>query len=275
MFCRCVAFEVHRRTSVFCLPRFCPEHALRPLPGQPKDKTELSAWRRARRRATFQGIFLAAIVVYVFYFVFSIRQSTDALSLVGHGPAAEPLRRLLMPPWLYLRGVLMVLVTSSRPTFILGHAYPHGVWFYYPTVFMLKSPLGFLGLLVMALVVAIVMLWKRRRELHDSDYSHRVRNSLACAVGIAFGVHGFLHDQSPGYEYPPLHNSHCVAHLDVVASAPNDWTIAADFLEFSEARHGDNGNADSELFPCCHTRVSFLFPVHQLTELRSSGAIPW
>ncbi len=140
----------------------------RPLPGQPKDKTELSAWRRARRRATFQGIFLAAIVVYVFYFVFSIRQSTDALSLVGHGPAAEPLRRLLMPPWLYLRGVLMVLVTSSRPTFILGHAYPHGVWFYYPTLFLLKSPLGFLGLLLVALVVATVLLWKRRQGLYDS-----------------------------------------------------------------------------------------------------------
>jgi hypothetical protein len=140
----------------------------RPLPGQPTEKTELRAWRRARRRATFQGIFVAAAVVYVFYFIFSIRQSTDALNLVGHGPLAVPLRRLLMPPWLYVRGVLMVLVTSSRPTFILGHAYPHGVWFYYPTIFMLKSPLGFLGLLLVALVVALVLHGTRRTELHAS-----------------------------------------------------------------------------------------------------------
>jgi hypothetical protein len=66
-----------------------------------------------------------------------------------------------MPPWLYLRGVFMVLISASRPTFILGHSYPHGVWFYFPVVFVLKSPLGFLGLLALAVVLA---LRQKRRE---------------------------------------------------------------------------------------------------------------
>ncbi len=60
-----------------------------------------------------------------------------------------------MPVWLFLRGLFMVLITASRPTFVLGHTYPHGVWFYYPVVFLLKSPLGFLGLLLLALGIAL------------------------------------------------------------------------------------------------------------------------
>ncbi len=124
-----------------------------PLPGQPNDKAEARKWRKARWKMTRLGILWAAIAIYIFYFVFSIRQTTDVLYLVGHGPAWIPLRRLLMPPWLYLRGVLMVLLTSSRPTFILGHSYPHGVWFYYPIVFFLKTPIGFLALLLLGILL--------------------------------------------------------------------------------------------------------------------------
>jgi hypothetical protein len=132
------------------------------VPGQPLAKPEARAWRRLRWRVTLQGILWAALIVYLFYFVFSLNQTTDVLYRLGHGSAAIPLRRLLMPPWLYLRGVLMVLITASRPTFILGHSYPHGVWFYFPVLFALKSPLGFLGLLVLAVVFALRQ--KRRDE---------------------------------------------------------------------------------------------------------------
>ena len=136
----------------------------RALPGQPISKPETRVWRRLRWRATLQGILWAALVVYLFYFIFSLNQTTDALYRLGHGSAALPLRRLLMPPWLYLRGVLMVLITASRPTFILGHAYPHGVWFYFPVLFVLKSSPGFLGLLVLALALAL-----RQKRRHDAN----------------------------------------------------------------------------------------------------------
>lgn len=134
----------------------------RPLPGQPNEKEEAKAWRRVRRRALWKGIFWAALAVYVFYFFFSIHQPTSALDRIGHTAAAEPVRRLLMPAWLYLRGVFMVVITASRPTFILGHSYPHGVWFYFPIVFALKTPLGLLGLLTLSLIVALV--FKRKRS---------------------------------------------------------------------------------------------------------------
>lgn len=127
----------------------------RPLPGQPTSKSDARAWRRFRWRFTLRGILLAAAFVYLFYFIFSLGQPTDSLHFLGHNPMALVLRRLLMPPWLYVRGVLMVLITSSRTTFILGRNYPHGVWFYFPVLFALKSSLGFLGLLLLALASAL------------------------------------------------------------------------------------------------------------------------
>lgn len=126
------------------------------LPGMPQDKPDLRVWRRARWQWTRKGILLAAIIVYGFYFLFSLRQSTDALSLIGHSARWVPLRRLLMPPWLYLRGLLFFAIGSSRPTFLLGRGYPHGVWFFYPVLLVLKSPLGFLGLLALAPTLALI-----------------------------------------------------------------------------------------------------------------------
>jgi len=134
-----------------------------PVPGQPITKPEARTWRRARWGATLRGILWASLAVYAFYFIFSIHETTDVLDRVGHGHGFAILlfRRLLMPPWLYLRGVLLVFFTGSRPTFILGHAYSHGVWFYFPVLFVLKSPLGFLGLLVLALALALT---RKRKE---------------------------------------------------------------------------------------------------------------
>jgi 4-amino-4-deoxy-L-arabinose transferase-like glycosyltransferase len=132
----------------------------RAISGQPENKAEVHHWRCARWRATLKGILWAALAVYAFYFVFSWHEPTNALYRIGDGPLALILRRLLLPPVLYLRGVFWVLITGKRPTFILGHAYPHGVWFYFPVVFALKSSLGFLGLLVLSLAAAV----SRRRR---------------------------------------------------------------------------------------------------------------
>lgn len=149
---------------LFVFPAFLLSVRWRGLPPQPAEKFDAKSWRRLRWRATLRGILCASIIVYLFYFLLSLHQSTDALSLLGSGPLTEPFRRLLMPAWLYLRGVLMVLLTGSRPTFILGHPYPHGVWFYFPVLFLLKSPSGFLGLLLLALLLAFVQR-PRSRDL--------------------------------------------------------------------------------------------------------------
>jgi len=144
----------------FAFVAFALSTRWRAVNSQPIPKDELRAWRRLRWRVTLKSILCAAIIVYLFYFIFSMNQPTTALDRLGHGAATEPLRRLLMPPWLYLRGMLLVLITASRPTYILGRAYTHGVWFYFPVLFVLKSTLGFLGLL--ALTLGLALTQKRR-----------------------------------------------------------------------------------------------------------------
>jgi hypothetical protein len=141
---------------LFCFLTFRLSLRWSPLPSMSTDNAGLRSWRRLRGRYMWKGIFLAALTVYVVYFILSWHQPTDALEFLGHGTAALILRRLLMPPWLYLRGLFFFAAASSRGTFILGHVYPHGVWFYFPVIFLLKSTLAFLAMLILAIPTALV-----------------------------------------------------------------------------------------------------------------------
>jgi hypothetical protein len=130
----------------------------RGVPEQPTDEAARRAWRRRAWRNLAKATLWAALFVYVVYFVFSWNQPTDSFSIIPHFPASPFLRRLLMPLWFYLRGLIVfALSAGSRPTYILGHAYSHGVWFYFPALFILKSPLAFLLLLLLAVVIAILL----------------------------------------------------------------------------------------------------------------------
>jgi Dolichyl-phosphate-mannose-protein mannosyltransferase len=144
-----------------------------PLDGMPKDATKLREWRRVRGRYTWKGIALAALTVYAVYFVLSWNQPSDALDFLGSGTAPLLIRRILMPPFLYLRGLFLFAVGSSRPTFILGHTYPHGVWFYFPVMFVLKSTLAFLLMLVLAIPVALFARRLPRSKRNEEGLSGR------------------------------------------------------------------------------------------------------
>jgi 4-amino-4-deoxy-L-arabinose transferase-like glycosyltransferase len=145
---------------LFCLLAFTLSLRFKPTPNLPVDKLERRRWRRRRLWSLVKGTLLALLVVYAVYFVLTLNQPTDSFSSVPHFPASPVLRRLLMPPWMYLRGLLGFAASSSRPTFILGHSYSHGVWFYFPVLFFLKSQTSFVILLVLASLA--VILAKRR-----------------------------------------------------------------------------------------------------------------
>ena len=132
-----------------------------PLSDQPVGKAEARIWRKLRWSALRRGTLIAAGVTYLFYFVFSWNQSMDIPGFGNHGPLLAIAGRLLMPPWLFLRGLAMVLITGVRPSFLLGRGYPHGVWFYFPVLLVLKSLPGFLGLLALTLMLA---LWHKRKS---------------------------------------------------------------------------------------------------------------
>jgi 4-amino-4-deoxy-L-arabinose transferase-like glycosyltransferase len=146
---------------LFVFVAFALSLRLKPLPEQPTEKSELRRWRRRAWRNITVGTLWSALFVYIVYLVLSWNEPTDSFAIIPHFPASPILRRIFMPVWIYLRGLVLFAVSaSSRPTFILGHAYPHGVWFYFPVLFLLKSQLTFLLLLLLAVVTAFVV--KRR-----------------------------------------------------------------------------------------------------------------
>jgi hypothetical protein len=125
---------------------------------QPTDRVARRRWRRRAWLNLIKATLWAAMFVYVFYFVLSLNQSTDTFNIIPHFPASVLLRRLLMPVWIYFTGLLFfALSAGSRATYILGHTYSHGVWFYFPTLFLLKSPLSFLLLLALCMAIALTL----------------------------------------------------------------------------------------------------------------------
>jgi hypothetical protein len=133
----------------------------RPIAASPSPKAEAREWRRLRWRAMRTATLGAAVIVYAAYFLLSLNQPMNIPGLSGHGLALAFAGRLLMPAWVFLRGLGWVILTGNRPTFLLGQAYPHGVWFYFPVLLVLKSTPGFLGLLVAALVASCVAKSRR------------------------------------------------------------------------------------------------------------------
>ncbi|HKR95558.1 MAG TPA: hypothetical protein VJW55_09365, partial [Candidatus Angelobacter sp.] len=129
-----------------------------PLPEQPTEKKERGVWRRRAWVNIAKATLWASLFVYLVYLLFSWNEPTDSFSMIPHFPASPFLRRLLMPIWKYLRGLIgFAFGAGSRPTYILGHPYAHGVWFYFPVLTLLKSPLAFLLLLAVSIAVALVI----------------------------------------------------------------------------------------------------------------------
>jgi hypothetical protein len=159
----------------------------KPLPEQPSEKTELRRWRRRGWYNVAKGTLWASLFVYISYFVLSWNQSTDSFQILPHFPTSPVLLRLLMPPWLYLRGLIFfALSAGSRPTFILGHAYSHGVWFYFPLLFLLKSQLTLLLLLLLAILAALVV--KRRSSTQSAIPAEMKMNWRSVWVSLVIFV---------------------------------------------------------------------------------------
>jgi hypothetical protein len=143
-----------------------------PTAAQPVNKNERRAWRRARWSCVLRGVLWAGLFVYVVYFILSWNQPDDVLNRLGSGQWASLIRRPLMPVWLYCRGLLLMLLTGSRPTYLFGHAYPHGVPYYFPIVFSLKSTLGFLLLLLLAAALSIICRKLKVNTIPDTVRPH-------------------------------------------------------------------------------------------------------
>jgi hypothetical protein len=165
-------------TAGLLLPAFAGFIALQPLVAHKTRDAVL--WRRIKWLSA--GLLLASCAVYVIYMAFSwntpvIRPfavtSPDGQVMTVH--ALEPLRHFLehhpaaahlaLPVLLYFRGVSSIFNSAARPTFVLGTHYSSGVWFYFPLLFALKMPPGFLLLLALVIALAGAQLLRTRRTM--------------------------------------------------------------------------------------------------------------
>jgi len=157
---------------LFVMPALALTSHWRPLAQQPGSEAEARVWRRVRWRAMAGGIIAAAALAYVFYLVFSWNQPTGAES-PQEGIVAALLGRALMPLGIYGHGVSAFLASAKRPTFLLGRFYSSGIWFYFPILFVLKSSVGFICLLILTLMASLIVSSKEGRpaEPHSAVIS--------------------------------------------------------------------------------------------------------
>ncbi|OGN28443.1 MAG: hypothetical protein A3H54_03230 [Candidatus Yanofskybacteria bacterium RIFCSPLOWO2_02_FULL_41_13] len=84
-------------------------------------------------------------------------------------------KQLLRPLSQYVLGVMRVAYQTgeSKESYFLGEVRPHGSYGYFPTVYFLKEPLAWWGLV---LIVLIYQIWKLRRPSDKS--SNRIRGFI-------------------------------------------------------------------------------------------------
>jgi 4-amino-4-deoxy-L-arabinose transferase-like glycosyltransferase len=124
---------------------------------------------------------LAVLVLWGFY-GFRFQARPDGLPLwSGIIPSAAPLKghvarwavttaaHFKLLPQSYLFGLIDVMIVTAGPrmSFLREHLYPHSLWYYFPVAFVIKSTIGFLGILSLGLVA--VRSWAGERY-HKAAY---------------------------------------------------------------------------------------------------------
>ncbi len=97
-----------------------------------------------------------------------------------------------MLPESYLYGIASISSAGKIPTFIFGKYYPSAQWFYFPSIFIVKSTLAFLFLC--CLLPMCAPLWGRefRREIRFLAIPAALYLVVAMSSGINYGVRHLL-----------------------------------------------------------------------------------
>jgi 4-amino-4-deoxy-L-arabinose transferase-like glycosyltransferase len=101
--------------------------------------------------------------------------------------------RLRVLPESYLYGLADVKLTANYYTsYVLGKVYAHGVWFYFPVAFLIKSTVGVLALLLLSLGVVATRRLNRWREILFLLVPVIFYLLVALTVGMNIGVRHIL-----------------------------------------------------------------------------------
>ena len=101
--------------------------------------------------------------------------------------------RLRLLPESYLYGLVDVRLTANYYTsYLLGNVYAHGVWFYFPVAFLIKSTLGVLALCLLTLGAIATRRVDRGREIVFLVVPPIFYLIVALTVGMNIGVRHIL-----------------------------------------------------------------------------------
>jgi 4-amino-4-deoxy-L-arabinose transferase-like glycosyltransferase len=96
-------------------------------------------------------------------------------------------------PESYLYGLADVRwVADSMQTYVLGKVYPHGVWFYFPVAFVIKSTLAFLILLLLAVGAMATRRLNQWREILFLTIPPVLFLAVSMSSGLNIGVRHIL-----------------------------------------------------------------------------------
>ena len=204
---------------------------------------EVAAAPRGTRRRTalrLGGAFCTIVVIGVlvlwsFYgFRYAARPAplkmsttlADWVAPVGAFDSAvvNAIGRMHLLPESYLIGMVDVRrMADHYPTFIFGRNWPHGVWWYFPSVFAIKTTLGLLALTLVA-VLAIAM---RKLKLSREVVFVLVPALVYFITAIVFGMNIGSRHLLPFYAYLFILAGAAAA---AVAKSSRRWFIACAVL---------------------------------------------
>ncbi len=152
----------------------------------------------------FAIVVLSVLVLWAFYgFRYTARPAGMAFS-TSVAAYAEPLPhfesaivvavgRLHLLPESYLVGLVDVkLMSIAYPTFLLGKVYPHGLWYYFPLVILIKTTLGLLLLIALAIFATATGKLARHRELFYALAPPVIYLAVAMMSGMNIGARHLL-----------------------------------------------------------------------------------
>jgi hypothetical protein len=169
--------------------------------------TQVSAGKRAQQLA-IALVAISAISVTVLWASYGFRYQARADGRQINPPFAEFVKGLSRPhdvrllqtvarfhllPESYIYGLADVRIMSDfYSSFLLGTVYPHGVWFYFPIAFAIKSSLSFLILLLVAIWTIAARRFTAWREILFLTIPPVFHLIIAMSSGMNIGVRHIL-----------------------------------------------------------------------------------
>jgi len=165
--------------------------------------------QRGRTALRLSGAFAAIIVigVVVLWAFYGFRYAARPAGLVMNptlasyvGPlspfnasAVMAIAHMHLLPESYLIGVVDVKrMAGFYPVFILGKQLAHGVWWYFPVLFTIKTTLGLIGLIIVAFAAMVMRRLRGARELAFILIPWAVYLGIAMSSGMNIGARHML-----------------------------------------------------------------------------------